>query len=96
MRIHRIRRAHPQAAREIEVLLGEPTKLLSSILIGNTLVNMASAVVGYEICEWFWPGRGAAISIPVMTALLIVFSEITPKRLAVRFPEKLAVAYRLP
>ena len=96
MRIYRIRRAHPRAAREIEALLGEPTKLLSSILIGNTLVNMASAVVGYEICEWFWPGRGAAISIPVMTALLIVFGEITPKRLAVRFPEKLAVAYRLP
>ncbi len=96
MQIHRIRRVHPRAAREIEALLGAPTQLLSSILIGNTLVNMACAAVGYGVCEWFWPGRGTAISIPAMTFLLIVFGEISPKRLAVRFPEKLAVVYRRP
>lgn len=96
MRIHRIRRVHPRAARELETLLGAPTQLLSSILIGNTLVNMASAAIGYGVCELIWPGRGAAISIPAMTILVILFSEILPKRLAVRFPEKLSVWYRYP
>ncbi len=96
IRIHHIRRTHPRAAREIEALLGAPTQLLSSVLIGNTLVNMVSAAVGYGVVEMLWPGRGAAISIPAMTILLIVFGEISPKRLAVRFPEKLAVAYRRP
>ncbi len=81
MQIPRIRRV-PRAAREIEALL--TPAVLSGILIGGTW-SILGAAVGYGVCEWFWPGRGTAISIPAMTFLLIVFSEISPKRLAVRF-----------
>lgn len=96
IRIHRIRRTRPRAAREIEALLGAPTQLLSSILIGNTLVNMIGAALGYALAESLWPGRGTLISIPCMTILLVIFGEIGPKCLAVRYPEVMASLYRRP
>lgn len=96
MRIHRIRRVNPHAAREIESLLSAPTRLLSSILIGNTLVNMLTAAAGYLLVERILPGRGMLVAIPGITVLLIIFGEIAPKRVAVRFPENLAVLYRRP
>lgn len=94
--IHRIRRHRPKMAKHIEVLLAAPTDLLSTILIGNTLVNVAAAALGYAIAEAFLPSLGEAVAIPVMTALIILFGEVTPKRLAMRRPEALAVRYVRP
>ena len=93
MQIHRIRRTHPKAAKRIELLLASPSELLSSILIGNTIVNVAAAEVGYVIAHTCIPAHAELIAIPVMTAALIVFGEVTPKRLAVRRPEWLATRY---
>jgi len=94
--IHRIRRNHPKAARQIEQLLATPTAILSSILIGNTLVNVAAADIGYILADHFFRPYGEAIAIPVMTLLVIIFGEVTPKRLAVRRPETLARHYLPP
>lgn len=91
--IHRIRRNYPKAARLIEQMLATPTTLLSSVLIGNTLVNVAAADIGFVIAEHFFHPYGEAIAIPVMTILIIIFGEVAPKRLAVRRPETLARAY---
>lgn len=96
LRIHRIRRTQPGKAREIELLLAAPTRLLSSLLIGNTLVNIFGAALGYAVCETLFAGRGALVSIPLMAVLLIIFVEIAPKRFAVRFPETLALLYCRP
>ncbi len=93
MQIHRIRRNHPKAARQIEQLLATPTTILSSLLIGNTLVNVAAADLGYILADHFFHPYGEAIAIPVMTLLVIIFGEVTPKRLAVRRPETLARYY---
>lgn len=94
--IHRIRRTHPKAARQIEQLLATPTTILSSLLIGNTLVNVAAADIGYIIADHFLHPYGEAVAIPVMTLLVIIFGEVTPKRLAVRRPEALARLYLYP
>lgn len=91
--IHRIRRNYPKAAREIEQLLASPTTVLSTILIGNTLVNVTAADIGYVIADRFLHPYGEAVAIPVMTILIIIFGEVTPKRLAVRCPELLARHY---
>ena len=96
MSIHRIRRSKPRAAREIEGIIAAPTHLLSTVLIGNTLVNIAASELGFLIAEHFFPGHGVTIAIPVMTVALIIFGEVTPKRIAVRFPETLAILYLIP
>jgi putative hemolysin len=89
--IHRIAQKKPKAAREIENLLSRPTRPLSTLLIGNTRVNIAAANLGYTVAERLVPGHGASIAIPTMTFLIIIFGELVPKRLAIRHAETLSV-----
>lgn len=96
MQIHRIRRHSPRRAKQLEQILAAPGDLLSSLLIGNTLVNVLAADIGYVIASKLIPGHAEAVSIPVMTLIIILFGEVTPKRLAVRRPEVLAVSFTPP
>jgi len=93
LHIHRISRHHPKEAKRIEQLLVAPASLLSTILIGNTVVNIAAANLGYVIAEQVCPHFGVWIAIPSVTLLLVIFGEFAPKRLAVRHPDRLALSY---
>lgn len=77
------------AGERIEECLRDSALLLSTILVGNTLVNFAIAALGYNLFVQTFPG-GAYITIPVMTILLLFLGEITPKQIALRYAEKLA------
>jgi CBS domain containing-hemolysin-like protein len=65
-------------------------ELLAALLIGNTIVNVAIAAVGFSLAERLLPGHGEQISIPVITVLLVIFGEAGPKRLGLLFSETLA------
>jgi len=93
IQVHRVGRTRPRRARYIQGMLDVPTKLLSTLLIGNTLVNVAAAGLGYAVAEHFFEPHGEAVSIPVMTLLLLVFGEVAPKRLAMSRAERLASVY---
>jgi putative hemolysin len=91
--VHRIRRKRKASGEAIESLLSAPSQLLSTILIGNTLVNVAAAGLGFVVAEGLFPDYGEAVAIPAMTILLLILGEVAPKRLAMRHPERLAVMY---
>ena len=74
--------ARPRIGRRLEAMLAKPTELLSTIIIGNTLVNVAAAAIGFIIAERLVPTYAEVVSILVMTLLLLIFGEITPKRIA--------------
>jgi putative hemolysin len=93
IQIHRIRRQRPRVAERIDFLLRRPSALLSTILIGNTIVNVAAAALAYVIAEGLYKGYGEAVSIPVITLLLLVFGEVAPKRLALLRAERMATSY---
>ena len=93
IQVYRIRRTHPSAAGRIERMLSVPTQLLSSILIGNTIVNVTASALAYVIAEQVFPSRGEAVAIPCMAVLLLLFGEVTPKRLAMSRPARLAALY---
>ena len=65
--------------------------LLSTILIGNNIVNIASASIGTVIFSKYFGSAGVAISTIVMTVIILIFSEISPKSLAKEVPEKFAM-----
>jgi len=67
-------------------------KLLTTILIGNNIVNILSASIATVFFVKFWGNYGVTISTAVMTTLVLVFGEITPKSLAKKMPEKYALA----
>ena len=91
IQIHRIRRYRPQAARRIEEFLATPTQILSALLIGNTVVNITAANIGFAIAVSFFPDAGETIAIPAMTLIILIFGEVAPKRYTVRRAEQIAV-----
>ena len=76
-----------------QALLAKTDRLLGVILLGNNLVNSASAVLTAIIAERLL-GKDEyvlAVATGVVTFLILVFSEITPKVIGSRFPEKIAL-----
>ena len=91
--VHRIGRRRPVAGRRVRRLLERPASLLSTILIGNTLVNVCSSALGFVVADQLFPAHGEAVAIPVMLAWLLIFGEVAPKRLAMARSERMAELY---
>ena len=66
-------------------------KLLSTILIGNNIVNIAMASLGTVLFMNIYGDIGATISTAVITVLVLIFGEISPKSIAKDMPEKFAM-----
>ena len=67
------------------------SKLLTTILIGNTIVNVVSASLATVLFTNILGGNGVAVSSIVMTIVIMVFGEIIPKNMAKYVPEKYAM-----
>jgi putative hemolysin len=84
------------SGRKVVALLRRSHDLLSALLIGNLLVNTAASVVATSLClHWIGP-KGIAIAVPVTTLALLLFGEITPKMLALRFRQRVAIMVQQP
>ncbi|MBT3191273.1 MAG: HlyC/CorC family transporter, partial [Verrucomicrobia bacterium] len=93
VQVGRIKKRNAKAAKRIESMLNHPTSLLSTILIGNTVVNVSAASLGFTILATLDVKHAEAFAIPAMTVLLLVFGEVAPKRLAMKRAAELASLY---
>ena len=66
-------------------------KLISTILIGNNIVNIAVSAIATLLFVKFYGDMGATLSTVVVTIVVLIFGEITPKSIAKDFPEKFAM-----
>lgn len=66
-------------------------KLLSTILVGNNIVNIASASIATVIFVRYFGNAGTSLSTLVTTVVVLIFGEISPKSLAKESPEKFAM-----
>ena len=66
-------------------------RLISTILIGNNIVNILISSLGTVLFLHYAPKNGATISTVVVTVLVLIFGEITPKSIAKDVPEKFAM-----
>lgn len=73
-------------------------KLLSTILIGNNLVNITLSVLFNNIFEQVIPNPAVSgiVSVAVSTVIVLTFGEITPKMIAKEYSEKIAMAFGYP
>ncbi|MFU8780235.1 MAG: hemolysin family protein [Kiritimatiellia bacterium] len=94
--VNQIRTNHPAKAALVEMLLAKPTSLLSTILIGNTLVNVAASALGFSILRLMHVPHSEAVAVPVMTIALLITGEVIPKRIAMRHAPAMASAYAVP
>jgi len=78
-------------ARLVLKLLDSYDKLLSSILIGNTIVNVVTSALATMLFMGLFGAKGVSIASVVVTVLVLVFGEISPKTLAKESPELTAL-----
>lgn len=91
LRRRRLRQQHPHRAALIDRLLHDPHRLLGTILIGNTVVNVAAAVVGYDLARRLRLPHPEASAIALVTFLLLTLGEIVPKNVGLRQAGPVAV-----
>jgi Mg2+/Co2+ transporter CorB len=92
-RLNHMLRKGNKAAKLTSRLLGKVDKLLGSILLGNTLLNVAAAAVTNIIVLRMFGQDDLAILLGTLavTFALLVFSEIMPKIIAASYPERIAL-----
>jgi Mg2+/Co2+ transporter CorB len=79
-----------RGARYAEALLKRPDRLIGLILFGNNLVQNAAAALVALVSLRIGGAAGVAIGTVVITCLILVFGELTPKTLGAIHPERLA------
>ena len=72
-------------------LAGDYDKLISTILIGNNIVNIMVASIGTLLFVEIYGDIGATISTVIVTVVVLIFGEITPKSIAKDTPERFAL-----
>lgn len=80
-----------KGAKTLENLINNPSRLLGTILVGNNVVNIGASSLATSIAIDLFGNTGVGIATGVMTLLVLVFGEITPKSLAAENSEKIAL-----
>ena len=78
-------------AREVHDLSEKFDALLSTILVGNNIVNIAMSSIATVLFMEMYPMYGATVATVVITIVVLVFGEISPKSLAKESPERFAM-----
>ncbi len=86
---HLANNGHKGARRAIK-LLDRPDRLIGLILIGNNLVNILASSIATILGIRLWGDLGLAIATGVLTLVVLVFAEVTPKTVAALHPERIA------
>ena len=74
----------------LQKLINEPDRLLSTILLGNNLVNNAAVAISTILAWKYFGEAGVAISTAAITIIILVVAEVPPKTIAAIFPERIA------
>jgi len=74
----------------------DPSRMLTTILIGNNLVNIGASAMATVIATREFGEAGPGIAVGALTLFILVFGEITPKSLATRNPERISLFAAVP
>lgn len=95
MALSRLRLTHlaetkPLRAGLVKRVLEKPERLIGAILLGNNLVNVAMSAIATAVAISIWGDRGIAYATGVLTFVILIFAEITPKVYAKYFNERVS------
>ncbi len=89
--LHRYSSSESGIRRSLSKLMKEPQKILITILIGNLLVNLLFSALSTNLMLVRWPRYGHFISIALVTPLMIILCEISPKVLSINYYEYVSI-----
>lgn len=81
-----------RAARVLRIT-DDSGKMLSAILIGNNIVNLSASSIATSLAIKLWGSVGAGIATGILTIMILIFGEISPKTLATIHSEKISLLY---
>ncbi len=104
IRIRALAEDKNNAAKRVLALIEIPDKMLSAVLICNNIVNLSASSITtsyvFNICRRMGlddkASIGAGIGTGILTVLILIFGEITPKNLATKYAERLSLVYSSP
>lgn len=80
-------------AKRVLAITDNSAKMLSAVLIGNNIVNISASSIATVLAVDIFGSVGAGIATGVLTILILIFGEISPKTLATIYADKLALSY---
>jgi len=89
-RLRHLEKEKHKGAKRVSKLLKRPDRLIGLILIGNNLVNIAASAIATIIGLRLFGDMGVLIATIILTLVILIFAEVTPKTLAALYPEKIA------
>jgi len=89
-RLKHLKKSGHKGATKASKLLERTDQLISIILIGNNFVNILASSIATVIAIRLWGDAGIAIATAILTLVILIFAEITPKTIAAYHPEKIA------
>jgi len=95
-RLKHLVKKHNKSAIRVNSLLARPDRLLGVILIGNTLANIIASTITTLIGQRLYGDTGVVIGTILLTMVILIFSEMTPKTLAALYPQQVAFKASLP
>lgn len=96
LKVKAIIESEGRRAEVLNLWLKNPTRLLTTILVGNNIVNISASVLAAYLAIKAWGDKGAAIVTGLMTFLILVFAEIVPKTFSRHYSEKVALLFIWP
>lgn len=85
-----------RGAKLVEKLSQDPSKLLGAILIGNNIVNIGASALATSVAVKVIGPSGVGVVTVIMTILVLIFGEITPKSIAKQNSEKVSLMVSKP
>ena len=82
-----------RAATKVLRILENPSKMLSTILIGNNIVNISASALATTFTSEVFGNKFIGIATGILTLCVLLFGEITPKTLATMYSDRIAMVY---
>jgi Mg2+/Co2+ transporter CorB len=87
-KIHKLSNRGDVRAKKVLKLIEKKNDLVSSILIGNNIINILASVLATALLIKYYGDKGILYSTVVMSALIVIFSEVFPKNYALLRPDR--------
>ena len=90
-RMHALESEGSESAKRVNKLLERPERLISTILLGNNLVNILASAVTTSLLINLFGEVGVFYATIILTIIVVVFSEVLPKTYAIAYADKIAL-----
>ena len=93
IRIRNLAEAGDKSAVTLTKVLEDQGKMLSAILVGNNVVNLTASSMSTTLAMNIWSNKAVGVATGVLTLIILLFGEISPKTISTLYSEKISLKY---